>query len=322
MTMEWKKEGEDVARRVLRELLACRRQFPRTDASIADEEHLVAATQLPRLRHFIERNARIDFILPAFPTKSPNPRKVLGHLPDMAEKIALQFLERLCQHIKSLYAPGARIVICADGHVFADLIRVRDNIVESYQQAMKRHVDTTHDGCLELVNLTDLDTVAFDSHDRLRQRLVDEHAEPLGLIKTRLMNNEQDLLLYRSITRFLFEDGLLPDYNGSRTALQRDARQRAVGVIQRSWAWGNLLAQCFPDAIRLSIHPQPAASLKIGIHMLPTRDDWLTPWHGVATRVNGRFVLMKRSEAERMGGRLMKVDGAPSHYVIDDGSVP
>ncbi len=289
---------------------------------MADEENLVAATQLPRLRHFIERDAAIDFVLPAFPVKSPNPRKVLGHLPDMAEKISLQFLAQLCRHIQSHHAPGARIVVCADGHVFADLIKVSDDTVEAYQKALKRLIDMTHDNCLGLFNLADLDTANVVGHDTLRQRLVDEHAEPLELIEARLTDHGQDLQLYRSITRFLFEDGLLPGYSGSRTALQRDARRRAMGVIQRSWAWGQLLDRRFPNAIRLSIHPQPAQSLKLGIHMMPTRDDWLTPWHGVAVRMNGRFVLMKREEAERMGGRLIEVNDAPSHYVIDDGSIP
>jgi pyoverdine/dityrosine biosynthesis protein Dit1 len=88
-------------------------------------------------------------------------------------------------------------------------------------------------------------------------------------------------------------------------------------VIQRSWAWGNLLAQHFPAAIRLSIHPQPADSLKIGIHMMPTKDDWLTPWHGVAANVNGQFVLMKRKDAQELEGELVAIRGTPSHYLIE-----
>jgi pyoverdine/dityrosine biosynthesis protein Dit1 len=106
--------------------------------------------------------------------------------------------------------------------------------------------------------------------------LVDGYAEPEETIKHRLMQDEQGLQLYRAITRFLYEDSQLPGYSGSNAALQKDAKQRACGVIQRSWAWGNLLAQHFPLAIRLSIHPQPADSLKMGIHMMPTKDDWLT----------------------------------------------
>lgn len=35
----------------------------------------------------------------------------------------------------------------------------------------------------------------------------------------------------------------------------------------------------------------------MGIHMLPTKDDWLTPWHGTAVEVDGTFLLMKKTEA-------------------------
>ncbi|MET5013336.1 L-tyrosine/L-tryptophan isonitrile synthase family protein, partial [Burkholderia pseudomallei] len=76
-------------------------------------------------------------------------------------------------------------------------------------------------------------------------------------------------------------------------------------VIPRSWAWGAVLATRFPDAIRLSFHPQPAASLKIGVHMMPTRANWLTPWHGVAVDLGDQYALMKRSDVERLGGRVV-----------------
>ena len=72
-------------------------------------------------------------MLPAFPTKSPNPNKVLGTLPDMAERLSLSFLNHLCQRIQLHYAPGMRILICSDGHVFGDLIRVADPAIDAYQ---------------------------------------------------------------------------------------------------------------------------------------------------------------------------------------------
>ncbi len=130
------------------------------------------------------------------------------------------------------------------------------------------------------------------------------------------MSNQDGVLLYRAITRFLFEDGLTPDYSGSRTALQNDAKARAYGVIQRSWAWGDLLADLFPQAIRLSIHPQVETSIKMGIHMMPSKDDWLTPWHGVAVNTGDHFVLMKRSEVIALGGKLANLNGLPSHYLM------
>src|SRR5205085_11734661 len=128
------------------------------------------------------------------------------------------------------------------------------------------------------------------------------------------------LTLYRGITRFLVEDASTPEYQGSRAALQRACRERAYGVIQRSKAWGDLIAERFPHAVRLSIHPQPCGSAKLGIHLLETADSWLTPWHGTAVKVGNRFILMKRYEAEATGARLIYVDGKPSHYVAKNPS--
>jgi pyoverdine/dityrosine biosynthesis protein Dit1 len=67
--------------------------------------------------------------------------------------------------------------------------------------------------------------------------------------------------------------------------------------------------------VRLSIHPQPCHAEKIGIYLVDTRDNWLTPWHGVAVETQGRFALMKRHEAEALGARVVYRDGRPSHFL-------
>ncbi|CAI0938732.1 MULTISPECIES: L-tyrosine isonitrile synthase [Serratia] len=310
---------DKIASKILHELLQYRRRFPGDETPIAEQERQVTQVQLPRIRAFIENDRRIEFVLPAFPTKSPNTHKVIGAMPDMAERLSLIFLNSLCQRIQLYYPPGAHIVICSDGHVFGDLIRVGDDAINRYQRAIENllhEVGATH---LSLFNLGDVEGLAehTDDCDLLRQLLVSGYAEPEETIKQRLMQDEQGLMLYRAITRFLYEDSQLPGYSGSNAALQKDAKRRACGVIQRSWAWGNLLAQHFPAAIRLSIHPQPADSLKMGIHMMPTKDDWLTPWHGVAANVNGQFVLMKRKDAQQLAGELVEIRGEPSHYRIE-----
>ena len=82
------------------------------------------------------------------------------------------------------------------------------------------------------------------------------------------------------------------------------------------------MSRRFPDAVRLSIHPQACSFEKIGIHMMETADNWLTPWHGVAVNLGGRFVLMKRSQAEELRATLVWRDGVPSHYMAPDGAGP
>ncbi|KLU15458.1 MULTISPECIES: L-tyrosine isonitrile synthase [Xenorhabdus] len=310
---------EEVSDKILHELLQYRRRFPESEYTLQDEEKKVSEVQLPRIRAFVEQGKPIECILPAFPTKSPNPRKVLGKMPDMAEKLSLIFLNSLCQRIQLYYPPGANIVICSDGHVFSDLILVDDDTITHYQLEIEKllhELGATHLSVFNLGNVESL-TQYTNDYDQLRELLVSRYASSIEEIKEELKKTEEGVQLYRAITRFLYEDSLLPEYTGSKNALQKDARQRSAGVIQRSWAWGNLLAEQFPLAIRLSIHPQPVDSIKIGIHMMPTRDDWLTPWHGVAANINGQFVLMKSDEVKKMNGKLIEIRGVPSHYVIE-----
>jgi pyoverdine/dityrosine biosynthesis protein Dit1 len=303
---------------ILDEILQYRRRFSAIDQDISAENNLVRQIQLPRIEAFVAQNRPIQFVLPAFPAKSPNPNKVLGNVPDMAEKLSLTFLNEVCHSIQQHYAPGARLTICSDGHVFSDLIGVPDDTINVYQRQIKALIRDEKLLHLDVLNLGDIQefSALTSDYNALRETLINGYADPLEDIRDQLISDEDGTRLYRAITRFLYEDGLLPDYSGSKTALQRDARQRAYGVIQSSWAWGNLLARCFPEAIRLSIHPQPASSLKMGIHMLPTKDDWLTPWHGTAVKVDGTFVLMKKAQALKINAKPVWVDGLHSHYQV------
>ncbi|WP_168415219.1 L-tyrosine/L-tryptophan isonitrile synthase family protein [Erwinia amylovora] len=275
-------------------------------------------THHSKIKAFVKANRPIEFILPAFPAKSPNKNKVLGYLPDMAERISLAFLNDFCQRIERIYPPGAKLTICSDGRVFGDLIRTSDEKISAYQAGIRQLIADQRANRLDLFNLEDFQPFAdcAGSFDEIRQRLIDEFAHPVEAIKRQLMTEEGGRRLYCAITRFLYEDGLMPGYSGSKSKLQQDSRQRAIRVIKRSQAWGALLAHHFPQAIRLSIHPQPAHSQKIGIHMIPTKDSWLTPWHGVAVEEEGKFMLMKRSEAESLGAHIVMRDNQQSHYQI------
>ncbi|MFK8846436.1 L-tyrosine/L-tryptophan isonitrile synthase family protein [Streptomyces sp. Ac-502] len=125
----------------------------------------------------------------------------------------------------------------------------------------------------------------------------------------------ETLRLYRGITRFLFEG--TTGFEGTRSALQRACRTRAYGVVQRSRAWGELIAEHHPDALRLSIHPQPSGTAKFGIRLLDAPDVWMTPWHACVLRdADGGVRLMRAADAARRG-QLVHRDGRPSHYVQD-----
>jgi pyoverdine/dityrosine biosynthesis protein Dit1 len=134
-------------------------------------------------------------------------------------------------------------------------------------------------------------------------------------LRAETRSDEGAVALYRGITRFLVEDTV--GFTGTRSALQRQCRERAYGVIRRSRAWGNLVAHTHPQALRLSIHPQPRGTSKFGIRLLDAPDTWTTPWHSVVLRrPDGRCELMPHHQA-RARGELVEVDGRPDHYRTD-----
>lgn len=271
------------------------------------------ANHRERVARFVSRSVPVEFVLPAFPGKSPNKTKVIGIASDMAEQLSLDFLRRICDQIQGLYAPGARIIICSDGHVFSDLVRIADSDVTCYQAGLS--------GMIREAGSVSLDVFGLDreyrgrTYDKMRLLLMECYGENVDELKRQVREGGDLLTLYRGITRFLLEDADGPDYKKSRAALQRECRERAYGVIQRSRAWGRLIAERFPEAVRLSIHPQPCGSDKLGINLLDAKDNWITPWHGTAVDVEGRFVLMKRYQAEALGADLVYLHGRPSHYV-------
>jgi pyoverdine/dityrosine biosynthesis protein Dit1 len=281
----------------------------------------------PHLRQVIsaiDAQQPIVFVLPAFPGKSPNPAKVLGALPDMAEQISLAFLNNLCQQIQKIYSPGARVILCSDGRVFNDVVGIRDTDVTHYQRTLLLLIQKISLTSISMFNLDDV--YSGLEFNQMRNQLMAQHGEPLELLKYAVrkgsktpcnIENEEVNRQYCGITRFLVEDAIHPGQSHSRNAIQKECRERAYIVIQRSRAWSELIAKHFPHAVRLSIHPQTCGTAKLGICLMEA-ESWMTPWHGVAMDVDGRFVLLKRAQAEGLGARLIHCEGRPSHYELDD----
>ncbi|MER6302400.1 isocyanide synthase family protein [Kitasatospora sp. NPDC001539] len=298
-----------LAARVLSLLLPHRRASdPDLDAR---PEHF--PFQLAQLADIIDAGEPIVFTLPGFPCKSPNPAKVLGHLPDEGERLSLTFLDDLCARIGRIHPPGARILICSDGHVFGDLINVSDEHIDEYSDALTAMIE--REGLRHLATF-DLRAVLGDlPYDEKRALVHERYAPGVEELREQVLTEEETLRLYRGITRFLTED--TADFPGTRSALQRECRRRAYGVIQRSRAWGELIAEQHPRAVRLSIHPQPAGAPKFGIRLLAAADAWMTPWHSaVLHRPDGTWELRRNEEAARLG-RLVLREGRPSHYESD-----
>lgn len=271
----------------------------------------------------VRRNKPVTFVLPAFPGKSPNIQKVLGPLPDYAEQLSLEFLGTLCRRIKKYYPPGMKMILCSDGRVFSDVVGMREKNVTAYQIEL--------DALIEELKISDISTFNLDgifeglSFTQMRDELMKVYGKSLDFLKYKIRsgakisaNSDQREAncMYRGMVRFLFEDAIYPGQTKTRSAIQRESRVKAYEVIRRSHAWSELIAERFPEAVRLSIHPQSCGSQKLGIRLV-ANENWMTPWHGVAVESEAGYVLLKRSEAEALNSELVYfANGRPSHYKL------
>lgn len=302
------------AERVLRALFRHRRLLPDSGACGAEPCPQCLGLHLARTRRFVAAGLPVHLVLPAFPAKSPSPKKVLGKLPDRAEELALEGIRRVCDEIQAIHPPGARFTICSDGRVFSDLVGVTDDDVTEYGRALARMIERSGAATIDTFCTEDL----FDlpSYDAMRQHVSEHYGEPLETVERRAEEHAHHRALWSGMQRFLFEDRVAAAGNKSRSALRKECGPLAHQVIQRSNAWTRVVSECFPTALRLSIHPQPPHSAKIGFRLMDTTDGWLTPWHGVAVDRGGVYTLMKREDAEALGGEVVEADGRPSHYVV------
>ncbi len=193
-----------------------------------------------RVRHFTAQNAQIEFCLPAFPCKSSNLDKVTGSDPDQGEELALQRLHGFVEAIEHVYAPGAKLWVISDGHVFSDCIGVDDTDVDGYGEKLKamnhaigsRRGNTDRIGFKSLVDLFQLATVHLDEGleslaARLGIPIIDHHvrtqvteeaelcrrvlmagcAPHKSAVRARIDSKDAGITaLYRGFSRFMLED--------------------------------------------------------------------------------------------------------------------
>lgn len=281
-------------------------------AGVGDPSAASLAPHRPRVEAAVREGRPLHLVLPAFPAKSPSPLKTLGPLPDLAESLALRHLQALCDELSEAHPPGVVLTLCSDGGVFADVVGVPDADVRAYGEAIDREI-----AGLPSVRRFDLRHAFPDAlPEGARAALLERWAESPEALGERLAASPALRSMLDGLHRFAFEDRLGVDTHLSKTQIRKQARPRAKELLRRSRAWGRLVSACFPDALRLSIHPQPDVSEKIGVHLVPTEDAWLTPWHGVAVLDGQDFALMHRQDAESRGAVAVSQGGRPVHFEV------
>jgi L-tyrosine isonitrile synthase len=259
----------------------------------------------------IKKGKTLRLVILGFPAKAANPLKTLSPLPDRGEVEGLKLLQEMSKEIGKIYSPGAKTMICSDGHVFSELVGVTDTHVDLYQSNIKEIIQEFSLGNLETFSMS---SVMSGTYDGMRSELLRIFGEDISKVRERMAHDEEARLMFNGIHRFLFEDTLVQRPTLSRTQVRNETKDRAYHVIQHSNAFSRLVATEFPDAIRLSIHPQPVDSAKIGIKLVPGKDRWGTPWHNVLLEDASGIQLVRRSEAEKMGAELKLLSGKYAYF--------
>lgn len=302
----------DLVQRILNLLMAQVRQAePELGSNCSGKNcHSCQQPHFEKLLNIVEQQKVLTLILPAFPAKSANREKTISSKPDLGEVISLKHLNELCKSMDNYYPHGIKLVICSDGRVFNDLVLVRDKDVDLYQLGIKNIIKQQK---LSFITIFSLDDVyPNQSYAQMREKLMEVYAESFSSLQNRILIEKQARYQFNGIHRFVFEDQLVLNDHLSKNQIRSLAKQTAYEVIRRSNAWSRLLSNYFPTAIRLSIHPQPCGSDKLGIQFLPNSNRWATPWHNVLLKRGNSWQLIKRIEAERLGAKLNH-----DHYVLE-----
>lgn len=261
-------------------------------------QNLQNAPLFRKIEAKIAKSEELVFLLPAFPAKSPSPAKTSGAMPDLGEVLALQGLHELCTKMSKIYQPGARIVICSDGRVFSDVVKVSDKEISEYQKGIAEIVKEFNLTKISIFALDDL--YADKTADQMRDILLNTYAKSVEDMRNLVLLKDDYKKLFNGLHKFLLEDELELNPTISKNKASQETKLRTYELMRRSDAWSELLNGVFPDELRLSIHPYKIEHEKFGIKLISSSSKWATPWHNVTVKIRDRFELMHLKEALSM----------------------
>ncbi|KAI3324702.1 Clavaminate synthase-like protein [Xylariaceae sp. AK1471] len=285
-----------------------------------------------QIQKALERKVPIELVIPAFPFKSSNrSKKVLGPLPDEAERLSLLHLNGLCLAIKAAARSDTILTIVSDGITYNDILGVSDQEVWRYGQQLRRMAE--QNGChyIRFTRICDLVGAEHES-EKLTEALYLTRASkyrslleantPTDFDVFEAIANDPDISkTYKGYKKFLMSER--DDRNKrSRSQTERENSGIAKSMILRGKVRRNLkraFAETvkikYPDSIRLSIHPSNDTN-KVSITMLPQDNEIvMTPWHGAVVRgADGGISMSHAILIPAMTHDIVYVDGHPSYF--------
>lgn len=287
----------------------------------------------------------VQMLLTCFPGKSPNHlSKTLGPDADMAEEIAVRRLSDMVEKMNSIWP--TELVIASDGRMYNQMID--DLSVERYMEGVAQMVTSSN------VIVTDANFHFPDmTPHEAREEIVRRYAKTPEQIRWESSDanpdQEQRIAMrerFNEIQKFLkgdaspldadfYEPGtFVRDPNRPRLILQghgekaisRSAKEalikeRAIELIRRSQAFSDALTDNYVKEkgfVRLTVSPSTNVN-RIAVNLLDGFGQPYsgTPWHStIGILPNGHYLVLKRSEAEALGGQLQYKNGRPYAFAL------
>ncbi|GAW11691.1 hypothetical protein ANO14919_010410 [Xylariales sp. No.14919] len=273
-----------------------------------------------QIQKFLERGHPIELVIPAFPFKSSNrSKKVLGPLPDEAERLSLLHLNGLCLAIKDATYCDTFLTIVSD-----DILGVSDQEVWRYGYELRQMAEKNGCRYIRFARIYDLIGPEHEIENLNEELYLSKVSEYRSLLEANApssfdvldaITNDPDISkTYKGYKKFLMSERD-DRTNRSRSQTERENSGIAKAMILRGKAFAETVKSKYPDSIRLSIHPSNDTN-KVSITMLPQDNEIvMTPWHGAVVRsLDGSVSMSHAILIPAMTHDIVYVDGRPSYF--------
>ncbi|KAL8870514.1 MAG: hypothetical protein Q9174_003460 [Haloplaca sp. 1 TL-2023] len=299
---------------------------------------------------FVVAGVEVKMCLPAFPFKSANKiEKVFGILPDKAEELALERLNSMCNRIRDVYPPGAKLTIVSDGITynglywqfaltsltlltfscdFSDLLNISDRETWAYGESLRSMASEKGFSNIEFARLKDLVKFKIPLPEKMeeityvanatnfRRYLFNQFGKDDLDIDHEIGTNTDTQMTYLGYRRFLESDlRYIFGHGRSNHSYKKGVRYLAKQMLIRGYAFAGAVKAAFPEYLRLSIH-QSTGEHKVSMSLLNTKTGYTTPWHcTVAQMLNGDWVSGTMSDfMKNKALEIVHENGRPSYF--------
>lgn len=273
-----------------------------------DKEGIYKSSKIPKIEQpsyedlqkkiiaFAKENKPLKFLLVGFPFKSANTeKKVLGSLPDMAERRSLEYLYRCIKSLSAVYPYGVELVIFCDGIPFAEYLGIPEKIVKAYERVLQK---------LAL----DMPEIKIITSSVLQGQLKLYSVEKLCSIidnfsptnKEFYIQLESDTTLQDGYKTLISRLEIEFDSKAGREFIAKNGplSKIAKSLMAREMRLRRFIEEHFdPDSyIRLTVHYSKDLAKKFGIKLSP--DSCITPYHGVLVEDKDGWHILLRQDID------------------------